>query len=235
MITIKNKNLKEYLEIILSKSIDNITEEDINSIKSVTIRGDMIEDDNYKIDTSDLKLFKNLDNITITDGLVTIFNMKDILEANPKSIILNRCAIDDDNTLSALEGIENLTLIKCFNENYKFLNRLNNLKSLSIVEPESEAEVDIGDIPKGIINIAIQRGIIDNEEKLKDLTSVEILNLLWTNLTDGIIDTVNQMPSLKELYVTDRHDCTSLRSDVTVYHDLIRFTFDTDDEPQKNK
>lgn len=95
---IKTTSIIDVIEMSLNKTIDNITIDDLDKIKYLMINR-VDYDDVLDVDSNDLKLFKNLEELSINNCMIDeefINNIKELVKLNKISFI--NCDFVDDAT-----------------------------------------------------------------------------------------------------------------------------------------
>ena len=223
---IKNETLKDYLQTILNKSITNITPNDLLNIERITLTGTINNDSNLKLDLSDIALFPNLKELNISNAYLSINDLES-LNNYPQinHIYISGCMLEKGNfTLN----IKSLELIDSYIEDYQFLTNLTNLTELVIHNPYTETEIDLSYLSNlsNLNKLVLNRCLINNLNSLSNLTNLSILSVLWTNLPLDYINTINNMPNLKQLYISDEYDTNSINKSITIKNDLKEYSYD---------
>lgn len=229
MVSIKNNNLINYIQTILNKKIDNVELNDLDTIKKVYFEGELKQEDSYKIDISDLSQFKNIEQISIKNALITLENLELIVNSGTKKVSLIGCALDNDFSLSVLKNINSLELNSCFIEDYKFIEELTSLESLVIFRCQNKKEINASLIPTSIKYLTLQECFIDNFNSISKLNNLEILNILRSKINGDIVPTLNQLPKLNTLYITNLYNLKGLNDNIQVYNDFMNLLFDKEE------
>ena len=176
-------------------------------------------------------MFKNIEEVTISDSLVSLENIKTIFENNIKKLTLYSCAIDDDNSLSLLTNIKYLNLSNSFIEKYDFLNKMNDLESLTIINPQASNKIDISLLKnmKNLSKLILEKCDITNFDELANLNKVEYLDLILSVISCDVVPIFNDMKSLSDLFITDIHNLDGLKKNINVRNSLIEYAFDKEE------
>ena len=235
MIEIKNKDLQFFLETFLNKPIKDFTNEDLDKFNMLVYDVNPKENNRVVI-MDDISLFKNVKRVIVTSGLVSNKNIQLLKDKNVSSLLFKRCAFEDDKALSSLTDLKSLELIGSYNEDYTFLNNMNNLEFLAIVNPYTETPIDITSLDgKSNLNeFILQRCILDNFSSLSKCSNVEYLNVLWSVITEEVVPIVNKMKNLKELFISEGRNLDGINGDIIVKHDLNEFLFDEEIDSNDN-
>ena len=229
MIQLVNKNLINYLQTILNKKYDTIDSNDLDSIQNIYFEGEMKEEDAYKTDISDITKFNNLEQVCITNSLVTLENLNLIRNSGAKKVILKGCAIDADSSLIVLDNIKSLELVGCFIEDYSFLTKLVNLKSLVIYKSQSNKYVDADYIQPSIESLTLQECKVDNFNSISKLFNLRKLNIFKSLIKGDIVPILNKLSLLEELCIYGIYDLSGLNKSILVKTNLNDLLIDTEE------
>ena len=181
---LKNKNLINYLNVILNKKIESISNEDFDKITNLNfLKAD--ENGNQIYELSELLNFKNVENLTIHNSKITSLDIK-ILSSLSKIRTLNfdTCFFEQDVKLdlSQIKSLDNLSMKRCHLDNYNVLENIINLKSLEICFPYNDIKIDMHCLInlKELNKLILEGCIIFNELELKELHKLELLYLIFT-------------------------------------------------------
>ena len=158
---IKTGQIIEQIELVIKKSIEELTEEDINSVEELTINEFNIVGEKEDFFIDDLLLFRNLKSIT--------FNNK-IIDTNIMQYVLN-------------SGIEELDLYNC-ELIYEFEFNFENINKLGIEYVDNFKEEDLVYFPN--VTDLVFRGYDINKELSKNINKLDILNSTIEDI--GIIE-----------------------------------------------
>lgn len=173
IINIENENLANYIMFKLDKADNGFTEEELNKITEVVIDYNNETDSSF-VFLEELSKFKNLKTITLRNGYIFNDNYNIFLNLNNLSeFVFENCEFENANLIASLK-LKSLSLINCRIESYSFVNILENLDELSIIN--------------GIIEI----------EKLNMLNHLEYLQISYSNIIDNKVLNIN---TLEELYI----------------------------------
>lgn len=153
MIKIENRDLREKLEGLCNKQIEQINEIDLEKITAITMNAKDSLGNSISNNLEDLKYFTHLENLTLRNYEITLENGS-ILKTFPK--------------------LESLELVNCqFKENVKLIL---NIRLLRIHFCNN---VDIGEIFANarIQNIVIENGNNINLKKLNSITDLQSVTL----------------------------------------------------------
>ena len=173
MIYIDNENLANYIMFKLDKVDNGFTEQELNEITEVVIDYDK-EIDNSFIFLEELRKLKKIKSITLRNGYVFNDNYTIFLNLNNLSeFVFENCEFENADLIASLK-LKSLSLINCKIESYLFVNVLENLEELTIIN--------------GSIEI----------EKLNMLQHLKFLQISYSNITDNTELNIN---TLEELYI----------------------------------
>ena len=174
MIEIGNKQLEKYLMFKLNKEENKFLKEDLEKINELILNPINICDEYEKINLDLIKYFVNLKkiffiNLEIPEKILNqLLNLKSL-----ESISFEKCNFENINTLTKIK-IKDIEFINCLHTDYRFLYKMINLKSLSVVN--------------GILNIS----------GINNLKNLEYLELSYSTILNT---TVINLPNLKELHI----------------------------------
>lgn len=207
MINIKDKNLILFLQTILNKKIESIELDDLKKIKSLNFDSiNLLDGTENKIDLSILSLFPNLEELNIVNTVLTGIDLQYIKSSTVSKLYLKRCTFEDDIDYSLIQQIANLILYNSYIDDYNLL--LSNLKSivtLEIINPADENEIDISNISNNVKKLVLDKCIIKNIEYCSNFKKCELLSLLGTYLNDSDLSFLENMTSLKKLYISEKY------------------------------
>ena len=221
---IKDKNLELYLNIVFNKKIEDITEEDLRTIKTVSYENN--EDPNkYVLDLTELNKFPNLEGINFHNVLLRKKDIEVLKEIGIKKLRLHHCAIDDSNNLSLLDELETLESINSYHESYDFLKYLVNLTYLAITNPYTKEIISMDNIipMTKLKKLALEQCIVDQIDKLKELKEIEFMNLLGTKLPNDIKEILKELKNLKKIYIDEEIDLSELEKTIEIKNTLFEF------------
>ena len=105
MIETSDKCLLCFLETTLNKNKKNINEEDLAKIKVLHLDSFFIDGTKNKIDFSKLSLFKNLEEITISNTILSTNDIEYLKNINIKSLNLKKCTFDNIDSYSIINKL----------------------------------------------------------------------------------------------------------------------------------
>ena len=221
---IKDKNLELYLNIVFNKKIEDITEEELKTIKTVSYENND-NPNNYRIDLSDLDYFPNLEGINFHNVLLRRKDLEKLKEKHIKKLRLHHSAIDDSNNLSLLEELESFESFDSYHESYDFLKDLKKLSYLAISKPYTEAVIGVDNITSmtNLKKLTLENCKIDLIDLLKECKELELINLLGTKVPSNLITILKELPNLKKVYVDKTIDLEGLDSNTEVKNSLFEF------------
>lgn len=173
IINIENENLANYIMFKLDKMDNGFTEEELNNITEVVIDYNNESDSSFVFLEELLKL-KNLKTITLRNGYIFNDNFNIFLYLNNLSeFVFENCEFENADLISSI-NLKALSLINCKIESYSFINVLENLEELTIVNGQIELK------------------------KLNRLNNLKYLQLSYSNVIENIDLNIN---ALEELYI----------------------------------
>lgn len=205
---IDNFNLELFLSIYFGKNIKEITKEDLNCLKILSLDGKNIDDKKSNLDfKKTLSLFPNLEKLSISNYK---FSNKDIDEISKKNILeynFYKCDFTNISNLNEINHVINLSLERCSFKDYNFLNyEFSNLKVLSICNPSDEEEINLLQLNSININkLYLERCIVTNFKNIITYKSLEFVNILNTSITNDELLCFANCNNLKKLYVSNKY------------------------------
>ena len=173
IINIENENLANYIMFKLDKVDNGFTEEELNKITVVVIDYNNESDSSF-VFLEELSKLKKLKTITLRNGYIFNDNYNIFLNLNNLTeFVFENCEFENADLIASLK-LKSLSLINCKIESYSFVNVLDNLEELSIIN--------------GTIEI----------EKLNMLNHLKYLQISYSNITDS---TELNISTLEELYI----------------------------------
>lgn len=173
MIKIENDNLANYVMFKLDKLENEFTEDELNQIIEIVINYEDETDSSF-IFLEELLKLKKLKSITLRNGYIYNDNYNIFFKLNDLSeIVFENCHFEKVELMCSL-NLKSLSLINCEIQDYTFINVLENLEELTIING----------------NIAI--------DKINKLDKLKYLQISYSNVTDNIELDIS---SLIELYI----------------------------------
>jgi hypothetical protein len=197
LIYINNENLANYVMFKLDKLENGFTEEELNQITEVVI--------NYKEETDssfifleELLKFNNLKSITLRNGFIYDDNFSIFLNLNNLSeVVFDNCDFENADLIASLK-LKSLSLVNCNIETYSFINLLNNLEELTVIN--GKVEISKINLLNNLRYLQLSySNILDNE--LLNINTIEELYIDNTNITN--FDFINNLTSLKRLSIDE--------------------------------
>lgn len=195
---IRTKSIIDQIELELNKDIEEVTEEDCNTIKDLIINGVNIIGEHQSIYIDDIKYFNNLESISINNMEIDELILETLKGIQTlKSIMFNECEIFDFPTV--FFNVTNVEFDFCINYFADILNSFPNVVKLTL------KGVNIDYIPKTVKYLNIQKSKIMNYEILNNLDLKE----LFISLTE--YKNNSELYKLLNAKVYDEHDCYLLK------------------------
>lgn len=216
MIDKDDVNSQIYLQTILRKSLGDISQTDLEKVKSFSFNGQRYDGSENKNDYEVVKLFPNLEEVCIEKIYISNDIMNKILENKGVSfLIIVKCAFYDDFDFSVLKNIKGIKLLDCYIDDYKKLFSNLQVNKLVIQRQQDNGIIDIDDINhyEGIKVLKIEECQIKNVDKINKFDNCEELSLLWSKFKISK-NVFRNMKSLKTLYIDREYN--KLLSDLSV-------------------
>lgn len=170
ILQIITNSIKKFLEGVFFKEIDNILISDLLLVESLTINGRNYNGERETISFQDLKNFKNLkylevSNTLITNSAINIFAQCNYLE----KIIFRNCTFSKQVTsLKVMKNIRAINIYKCKKFNVSFIKDLINIKRVFISGVTiSNLEVFMG---IRLYSLDISDAIVSNFDYVEELS-----------------------------------------------------------------
>ena len=197
IINIENENLANYIMFKLDKIENGFTEEELNQITEVVI------DYNDEIESSfvfleELIKLKNLKSITLRNGYIYNDNYNIFLTLDGLTdFVFDNCEFENADLIATLK-LESLSLINCKINDYTFINVIENLKELTIINGEIGIE-KINKLNELIyLQVSYSNLISDDDLNLKELKELYIDN---TNIDN--FNFLNSLSNLKRISIDE--------------------------------
>lgn len=198
MININNENLANYIMFKLDKLENEFTDQELDKITEIIINYDYENDSSFVFLEELLKL-KKLQFITLRNGYVfddnfhIFLELKDLVE-----LTFENCEFEYADKIASL-SLKSLSLINCKIESYSFINILNNLSELTIVNGEVET-IKINTLSNLRYLQLSYSNIIGNEGI--NILSLEELYIDNTNLNN--FNFLYNLPNLKKISIDEK-------------------------------
>ena len=207
-INIEDKAISNYLEFKLDKDNNNFTKEELDKITELVID---LEESNI----NNIKLLTNISDLTIRNGFISNNDFKYILNLrNLSSICFENCEIENADLIAALD-ISLLELINCNLNNYNFINIMDKLCELTIINGNVSME-RINKI-KNLKYLQLSYSYI-NDNIILNNKNIEELYIDNTNISDlSFIKNLNKLKRLSidnKQYLNNKDLIDSLKIDV---------------------
>ena len=164
---ISTKSIRDQIEIQLNKSIENVNEDELLNIKTISINQLGYDDEINLINYDEINYFKNLEDLTIFNCMINEKLLNNILQLQnlKKLFIYDSDFIDDIKDDFSKMKLEELTIGNCLGISNLTLE---NLKSLNIIN------ININSFINNIETLDISR----TNNNLKDLNCTNIKNII---------------------------------------------------------
>lgn len=207
-INIEDKVISNYLEFKLDKDNNNFTKEELDKITELVID---LEESNI----NNIKLLTNISDLTIRNGFISNNDFKYILNLrNLSRICFENCEIENADLIAALD-ISLLELINCNLNNYNFINIMDKLCELTIINGNVSME-RINKI-KNLKYLQLSYSYI-NDNIILNNRNIEELYIDNTNISDlSFIKKLNKLKRLSidnKQYLNNKDLIDSLKIDV---------------------
>lgn len=197
---LKSRLLVESLEMQFQKNITDISIEEIESLEHISLKNFYSDDVCFE----ELHIFLNvesicLDSFQIDDYIIEKINSLEKLN----SIIFDNCTIENINKL-LVNRLKKLSFINCALDSYEFIKNANKLIELKIINKNDDEIIDIGYISNSLKMLVLDNCDICNFNKISKL-SIECLSLLNTIIDIDEISTIDNISTLKILYIDETY------------------------------
>ncbi len=201
-------DIEKYLEIVFRKNIINITKNEMLNLNCITLEFKKTQEDEKTLELSDIiKLFPNLKKIILKNAIINQKILKDLSTIKIEYLEFVNCSIQDEISFKELSFLKELSTTSCSMLNFRFIQTLNSqIQTIIIRKPIDEKTIDISIISNyvNLKNLILENCIIDSIEKLTEFQKLEKLSLLWSEIKQHEnINVFNNLPLLKELYISD--------------------------------
>ncbi|MDD6879382.1 MAG: hypothetical protein PUD59_04030 [bacterium] len=204
---IYNENLKENLQIILNKKEENITEDDLSNINSLSFTK-MDKKGNQAYLVNELLNFKNLHTLSINNSNISLWDIRILSDLeNIDNINFDHCFFKENaqNMFHYIKSLKKLSFRNCYIEDYSKMFDELDLNSLEVIYPYNEETINVNNL-SNLINLKflILEGCnIKNEEMISNLKNLEILSLISTEVKN--LKFINEMSKLNKVYLSPKY------------------------------
>jgi len=175
MITLKNKNIEEYILLKTNKTKETLLSEDVLKIKELNLNTVSIDKSFSPIYFEDLQYFRNLETLYISntdinaEALAYIFSLKKL-----RTLSLYQCTLENLNGINNLEKLKNLYISKVSYLNINGISYLYDLENLNLCSIELKSLEFLLPLKK-LKYLDIRYSKIEDSSALKYITSLEEL------------------------------------------------------------
>ena len=197
-ISIKNENLSNYVMFKLDKLNNEFTEQELNEITEIVIDYNN-ESESCFVFLEELLKLKKLKAITIRNGYIYNDNYNIFSKlANLTEIVFQNCEFEDTDMITTL-NLQSLSLINCKIYSYSFVNILEELTELTIINGNIELE-KINMLNKlKYLQISYSNIIANANLNIERLEELYIDN---TNINN--FEFLNYLPNLKRISIDEK-------------------------------
>lgn len=236
---IENQSLKLFLISKFNKNIDEITDEEFNSLDSIAISGLDVLYHEDKIDFELIvKIFPNLKSITISSYDLSDKDIEILSRLNLEEVNFNDCLFNELNVkLNIFDSLKSLSFVNCVSSDYSYLEcDFENLIRLHVINPKDEVQLDIDIINALNLNeLFLDSCIVTNLDRITKFSKCESLMILWTYITSEEVEKLYELSALKKLYISEEYIDEEQKNrftsnNVMVRHNLNDFVVDVDEE-----
>ena len=194
------------LQVQLNKKIEEMTEDDFKMIESLSFDSRCIDGSVNINDFSKIKLFSNLKVINVNNAILSNESLSYFNLPNIQQINLINCTFVDDVDFSNISGITELSLNKCFVDDYSLLLKsLEKIKSVHIINPYDDNEIDIESLNCNLEVLVLEHCIIKNTNLLEKFDACVMLSLLNSSMDNVDLQFLKKMKSLKQLFISRKY------------------------------
>lgn len=205
---INNYNLEIYLSTHFGKNIKEITKEEFESLEMLSLDGINIDGLYEKIDFEDVMgLFPNVKRLVISNY---VFSNNDIAQITCKNVNVfsfYKCDFTNVDNLDLFSNSLEFIIEKCIFNNYEFLyDGFNDLEVLCVTNPADDEEIDVSKLScSNVTDLLLERCILSNDESFINLSNLEFVNLLNTEVSKEALIKIADISSLKNLFVSEKY------------------------------
>lgn len=228
----KNKNIENYIKVILNKQPKKITQKDLYNIYTLNISNLNYTTKKREYDFTEINKFLFLNKIVIENSIISLEDIEVFKKNGVSNIKFINCFFYDISELKELY-LRKLSIIDCMNVNdFSWLASMNKLVMLEIKNKDKKVLINANDllnmhnlsslILKNIIleNIINFRNVVTNINLLilekVDLERLEFLNCIKADSTI-ILDKINK----------DNYYVVNNKNRIKIYFDYAVFTSGT--------
>ena len=202
---IENKNLRSTLEIILNKSYNDITIDDLINLKNISFsKPKSPSEEKFRVE--EILKMPNVTSLAINDSNIINSDLSIISKLFfLRDISFDNCHFDENLNFKELKKITYMTINYCDIQNYSFLKDLTNLENLVIVYPQNELDIDLNVLENlsNLKTIIFEGCCLKNFDSLKKLKKLENLYFITTSVPN--IEFLKELANLKKVYIPDKY------------------------------
>lgn len=234
MLNIKNNNIKIFIETILNKSINVITESDLKGIKNFCFT---CESEYHENDFEILDSLSNIENIIVNGYELTQEDIDKLFSINCRSITFKKCLFDKSLTIKK-NSIRELHFQRCCIDDYDSIVSSNNdMETFEVSNPFDENEINCELFPSKLKVLILNYCLLLNANSLSRLVDCSYFSALGTVFDDSNLNFLSDMISLDNLYISemygDNSQVNSKRESCDVKYDYIDLLFEREEEPEE--
>lgn len=201
MVEIKNRMLKDYLENVLGKKIENISYEELKTIKKYPFKCCSEEHDS---DFDVLKYLTDGDSVFVENYELSQKDIDELFRTDCKSLTFRRCLIGKGLTIPK-NAISEICFQGCLIEDYdSILTSNHSAKKIEFSNPYDEGEIDCNLIPESVETLVLNYCILNNCSHLGNKVNCTSLFVLGTDLGENL-EFLQNMKNLKRVYLAERY------------------------------
>lgn len=190
-----DNEIRKRIEYLLEKKSDEITEEELNTVKDLNLTNIDYSNEILNTDLGELEKIKNLENLKLNEFEINNEIIKSLYKCKKlKNLYLNLCTVSGENI--KMNNLNKIFFDHCIIENWNKIELPNEIYILTGADINLDKFINA----ENIKTLSIRGANILNIKKILEFKNLEILNLDGSTIDDeNILDMIkNKVKISKE-------------------------------------